>query len=250
VHGVPDRAYPTAARILRRCATRVVAVSDGVAGRIVHAGYPAAKVRVIENGVTPMRPPDRAAARDRLGLPATAPVAVCIARLVPQKRHDLLVAAWRDVPADALLLLAGAGPTEVRIRQQAARAGLAGRVRLLGERRDIDVLLAAADVAVLPTDWEGLPISLLEAMSADVPIVASAVPELVSTLTGVAELVPTGSADALAAGLRRVLTDRDHAAKLRAAGRQAARTRYGIPRMQEAYLRCFTEVLATEEMSA
>jgi len=250
LHGVPDRAYPLAAAILRHCADQVVAVSAGVADRLRAAGFPAARLVVIENGVRPIDRHPRAAARDRLAVPASARVVVCIARLVAQKRHDLLLAGWPAVPDDALLLIAGAGATEDRLRRQAHELGLRDRVRFLGERSDVDWLLSAADVAVLPTDWEGLPISVLEAMSAGVPVVASAVPELVASVDSAAELVPPGSATALADGLRRVLTDSGRAAELIRAGEDLVSSRFGRDRMYHEYLRCFNAALAPEEVPA
>jgi glycosyltransferase involved in cell wall biosynthesis len=111
-------------------------------------------------------------------------------------------------------------------------------------------LLSAADVAVLPTDWEGLPISVLEAMSAGVPVVASAVPELVATVGSAAEVVTPGSATALADGLRRVLTDPDRATQLIRAGEDLVSSRFGRDRMHHEYLRCFTAALAPEEVPA
>ncbi len=227
VHGVPDASWPTAARLLARVADEVVAVSPHVAERLVAHGVPAARVTVVENAIAPVARRDRAEVRRLLDLPATAPVVLCLARLVAQKRHDLLVEAWADVVRDAgsdaaspVLLVAGDGPTRPAVEAAVTSAGLEGSVRLLGARPDADVLLAAADLLVLPTDWEGLPISLLEAMGAGVPVVVSRVGGVVETLGGAVRLVEPGSASALAAALtdlvgdpdaRRVLADRGEA---------------------------------------
>jgi glycosyltransferase involved in cell wall biosynthesis len=248
MHGVADRAYPAAAAVLRRCADQVVAVSQAVAARLLEAGFPAARLQVIENGIRPVAIHDRAAARARFEVAEAARVVVCIARLAAQKRQDLLVAGWRSVPAGAVLLIAGAGETADRLARQVAALGMGDRIRLLGDRADVDWLLSAADVAVLPTDWEGLPISVLEAMSAGVPVVASAVPGL-KGLGAAVELVAPGSAAALAAGVRRLLTDRARAAELSRAGHALVRDRFGRERMHHEYLRCFTAAIAQEEMS-
>lgn len=243
LHGVPDADYTPSARILRRSADVVVAVSSGVRDRLIDAGFPGARVRVIENAVRPHVLPDRAVARAELALPALAPVAVCLARLAPPKRHDLLVAAWAAAPADALLLLAGDGPHRPAIEAAAAAAGLADRVRLLGAREDVGTLLAAADLCVLASDSEGLPISVLEAMAAGVPTVVSAVGGLPDALPGAACLVEPGSAAALADGIRTVLADAALRDRLVAAGSALVAERYGLAPMLAAYRALYAELL-------
>ncbi len=235
LHGVPDDEYRPAARILRRAADRLVAVSAHVGERIVAEGFPSARVRVIENAVPAPATHDRATARAELDVPVSAPLAVCLARLVDQKRHDLLIEAWRDLPADAVLLVAGDGPNRAAIAAQVEAAGLSGRVRLLGPRTDVDRLLAAADVSVLATDWEGLPISVLEALAAGVPVVASAVGGMAEALAGAACLVAPGSPSALADGLARVLADRAYREQLIGAGRAMVETRFSPRHMVAAY---------------
>jgi glycosyltransferase involved in cell wall biosynthesis len=205
LHGVPDASYRPTARILARCADEVVAVSETVLNRVVEAGLPPARVRVIENAVVPVARHPRNEARRRLELDETTPVVLCVARFVPQKRHDLLLAAWRRIAPPGVLLLAGDGPTRPLVERQLILAGRPGDVRLLGARQDVDWLLAAADALVLPTDWEGLPITVLEAMSALVPVVASAVPGVTQFGSAAVELVAPGSVEALADGLRVVL---------------------------------------------
>jgi glycosyltransferase involved in cell wall biosynthesis/predicted O-methyltransferase YrrM len=232
LHGVPDGDYAAAARVLRRAADRVVAVSADVRDRLTAAGYPVTRIDVIENAIQPLTLDDRIAARARLELAPDVPVAVCLARLVDQKRHDLLVTAWRAVPGDAVLLIAGDGPNRARITTQANDDP---RIALLGAREDVDVLLSAADLSVLPSDWEGLPISVLEALAAGVPVVASAVGGLPAALGDAACLVEPGSAAALADGITRVLSDGDYRAHLVAAGRELTRTRFSAQVMLDAY---------------
>lgn len=235
LHGVPNNSYRNAARILTRCADELVTVSDDVAERITAAGFPSSRVHVIENAVAAPKEHDRNQARDRLGVTRDATVVLCAARLAPQKRHDLLLTAWHRMPPDTVLIIAGDGKTrpaiEAAIRQHPHR----DRVLLLGERDDVDWLLAAADACVLPTDWEGLPISVLEAMAAGVPVIASAVTG-VSSLGGDAiELVRPGSATALADGLQRVLGDAERRRNLIAAGVALTRERFSAERMWGEY---------------
>lgn len=239
LHGIPDGDYAAAARVLRRTATEVVAVSADVHERLVGAGYPRDRARIVNNAVHPLRRHDRAAARAQLRLAPDVPVAVCLARLVDQKRHDLLVAAWRKVPGHAVLLLVGDGPNRAKLTAQAAPDR---RIRLLGAREDVDVLLSAADLSVLASDWEGLPISVLEALAAGVPVVASGVGALPATLGDAACLVSPGSTEALAAGISRVLTDRHYRDHLVSAGKDLIRTRFDPQAMLEAYRGTYDEL--------
>jgi glycosyltransferase involved in cell wall biosynthesis len=235
LHGVPNARYSAAARILSRCADELVAVSEPVLEQIVSAGFPSARARVIENAVAPPTAHPCREARQRLGLADDVPVVLCLARFSPQKRQDLLVAAWDDVDPRAVLLLAGDGETRPLIGQAIARSDRADRIRLLGERRDADWLLAAADVCVLPTDWEGLPISVLEAMSAGVPVVASAVPGVTHFGAAAVELVRPDSADALGAGLRHVLGSETRRRDMTRAAATLIATRFGIESMWSKY---------------
>ncbi len=241
-HGVADADYPRAARLLARTADVVVAVSAATADRLAAAGIPRERLRVVENAVTPPATRDRAAARRALDLGDDHPVALSLARFVPQKRHDLLVAAWAHVPG--VLLLAGSGPLVGDVDAALERDGLAGRVRLLGERSDVDVLLAAADVLCLASDWEGLPIAVLEAMSLGVPVVATAVDGLVDGCGGAAVLVPPGDAGALASALRDVLADPAARARLGAAGRARVAERFSPDVMWSAYREVYADALA------
>lgn len=244
LHGVPNGRYRDAARILNYCADQLVTVSADVAARVVAAGFPSSRMRVIENAVAAPQAHDRADARQRLGIARDASVALCVARLAPQKRHDLLVAAWQQMPADAVLVIAGEGPTRPAIEAAIRHTGQRDRIRLLGERHDVDWLLAASDVCVLPTDWEGLPISVLEAMAAGVPVVASAVNGLSTFGSAAIELVAPGSVAALGDGLQRVFADNRRRRELIAAGIVLARERFAPARMCEEYHRLYAAVCA------
>ncbi|WP_229052993.1 glycosyltransferase [Aeromicrobium sp. Leaf350] len=211
VHGVPDGSWRTAGRLLTRIADAVVAVSPHVSEQLTAHGVPASRVRVVPNAVQPVARHDRAEARLALGLAEDAPVALCLARMVEQKRHDLLVAAWPEVvdrtDPSSVLIVAGDGPTRPSVEATAVGTCPPGSVQFLGARDDADLLLAAADVLVLPTDWEGLPISLLEAMSAEVPVVVSRVGGVVETLGSAVRLVEPGAVAPLAEALADLLGD-------------------------------------------
>ncbi|MFJ5984611.1 glycosyltransferase [Lentzea sp. NPDC092896] len=172
-HGVASADVPGAVRVLRRVSTVVVTVTS--AHRL--SGL---SVVVIPNAAFPSVPSaDRATVRARLGTPLDVPVALCPARLEPQKRHDVLLDAWAQIPGDAELWLAGDGSLRSSLESSAP-----ARVRFLGTRTDVRDLLEAADVTVLTSDWEGMPIALLESLAAGRPIVASDVDGVREVLSG------------------------------------------------------------------
>jgi glycosyltransferase involved in cell wall biosynthesis len=121
---------------------------------------------------------------------------------------------------DVVFAIAGDGPDRAALESRAAQLGVSSRVRFLGHRRDVPALLAVADLFVLPSLYEGFPLSVLEAMAAGVPVVATAVggtDELVSSDTGT--LVAPADPRALADGIRTVLADREGAARRAASAR-------------------------------
>jgi len=203
-HGVADEDCPAAARILRRTSSRVVAVSAATADRLTAAGFE--RPVVIRNAVFP-RPPvfGRAEIRASLGVPERTPVALCLARLEPQKRHDVLLDAWAAVDGDAVLWLAGDGSLRAELERRAQALGR--RVEFLGTRADVPDLLAAADVTVLTSDWEGLPLAVLESMAAGRPVVATDVGGNGGVLAGGGIVVPPADPAATAAALNTLLFD-------------------------------------------
>ncbi|MCU0619613.1 MAG: glycosyltransferase [Gemmatimonadaceae bacterium] len=162
-----------------------------------------ARLRVVPNGVPSFAASTttRDAVRAALGTAADTTVVVCVARFEAVKNHDVLLDAWaRIAHRGGELWLVGDGPLGSTVRAQAARTP---GVRLLGVRTDVPAVLAAADLFVLPSRYEGLPMSLLEAAMAGVPVVATAVggiPEIVRDgIDG--RLVSPNDAEALAAAL-------------------------------------------------
>jgi glycosyltransferase involved in cell wall biosynthesis len=129
---------------------------------------PPERLEVIHNGIPweplpPALPPDR----------PDEPIVIMVARFVPQKNQAMLLEAAARVRVRYRIQFVGDGPTLPQVQKRAARLGLLGRVEFLGERADVPELLRRASVFALPTHWEGLPISILEAMRAGLPIVAS-----------------------------------------------------------------------------
>ncbi|KZB81064.1 glycosyltransferase [Amycolatopsis regifaucium] len=231
-HGVADDDFRTAARIVRRTSDRVVAVSSATAVRLADLGAPAV---VIRNAVFPQRPVfGRAAVRASLGVGDGTPVVLCLARLEPQKRHDVLLDAWARLDVDAVLWIAGDGSLRAELESRGETLG--GRVRFLGTRTDVPDLLAAADVLALTSDWEGLPLAVLEAMAAGRPVVATDVGGVRDVLSGGAGfVVPPGDPAAVAAGLDILLRDRSARDFMAAEGLRTIRREYDAHTVMKAY---------------
>jgi glycosyltransferase involved in cell wall biosynthesis len=188
--------------------------------------------------------------RSRIGVPAGAMLAGIIARLTEQKGHTVLFDALASKPelAQLHLVVIGDGPLRGPLEAYAARNGLAGRVRFLGARRDLGDLLAAMDLFVLPSLWEGLPLSLVLAMGAGLPVVSTTVagiPEVVRDGdTGL--LVPPGDAPALGAAMARLTGSAGDRARLGQAAREYVRPRFGVDGYVAAVSRLYERLLAKE----
>ena len=169
--------------------------------------------------------------RASVEVPAGAPLLTIIARLTEQKGHRILLDALaRTDLAHAYLLVVGDGPLRDVLERQAANLGLSARVRFLGVRRDLGNILAATDVFVMPSFWEGLPLAMVLAMGAGLPVVATRVagiPEVVQDgVTGL--LVPPGDSGELGAALSRVVNGDTTRVLLGQAARAFVRPRFGV----------------------
>jgi glycosyltransferase involved in cell wall biosynthesis len=158
-----------------------------------------------------------------------------VARLVPGKGHRLALEAWEKlaqaVPPAALVLV-GDGPLLPGLTEEARRLGRPGReVLCLGYRGDVPAVLRAADALVLPSQAEGLPTVVVEAMAAGLPVVASDLPSLremvVPGETGLLFDLRSG-AEALARALETVLMDPDRARRMGKAGRSRAEALFAL----------------------
>jgi glycosyltransferase involved in cell wall biosynthesis len=216
-----------------------IGVSDVVVRTHVRSGRVSpARFVTVRNGISAdrMRPVrGRDEVRAELGLPADAVVCINVGSLTEQKnRANLVDALARLKDLEKLrALVVGAGPEEEKIRKQLDASGLTDRVMLLGERLDVPDLLAASDVFVLSSDWEGLPITLLEAMSAGVPCVSTAVGGVREAIEdGVTGLtVPPRDPGALADALRSLMTDPARRSAIAAAARDDFARRFRAEQM-------------------
>jgi glycosyltransferase involved in cell wall biosynthesis len=247
----PSRQRAAFNRLLLRRGDRIVAVGECVKRALVaNEGLPAERIAVILNGVdlesASRHAQERAAARAELGADEGTVIVLAVARLDPIKNHAMLVRAFaaglRDRPA--LLAVVGDGPERAALAAAVAAAGVAPQTRLLGARRDVPRLLAAADAVALTSFSEGIPLALAEAMAAGLPVVATdvgGIPEVVAAdETGL--LVPTDDAAACAAALRRVADDAPLRRRLGAAGRRRAERLFDERQMLARYAALLAEM--------
>lgn len=247
----PARRSIALQRLLSPCVDRYIAVSDDLAGRLSRTfGFPGSKLTVVPNGISLERfgkPPDPALRRE-LDQGTGRPVVLTIARLDAAKGLDHLLDAAARVPG-ALFVVAGEGPLRSALEARAQQPGLADRVRFLGQRWDVPDLLGAADLFVLPSLSEGLPLTVLEAMAAGTPVVATAVggtsEAVVHGETGL--LVPPADADALAGAIRTLLADRERGEQLAAAARERIRERFSAEAMVRRITGIYEDVLSARD---
>ncbi len=209
--------YRQVERLVGPLASRIITVSEydrrlGLAARVA----PEDRLVTVHNGMPDVPPELRAD-------PARSPARlVMVARYGAQKDHPTLLRALADLRHHPWELdLIGDGPSMGQTEALATELGLAGRVRFLGQRSDVDRILAGAQVSLLITNWEGFPLSILEAMRAGLPVVASSVggvPESVRDGES-GYLIPRADVPHLRDRIERLLTDPALRARLGAAGR-------------------------------
>jgi len=240
--GVPAIRRAIAAQAERRAAAlcaRVITVNESdrtLALRLRIA--PPNKLKTIPYGI-----PDTPARAE----PATSGTTtfVMVARFEPQKDHLALLRALGMVRGDWRAILVGDGPTRQEVQVEAGKAGLADRVQFTGARDDVAEILAGAHVFVLSSRWEGLPLTVLEAMRAGLPVVASdvgGVGEAVGTnQTGF--LVPLGDHGQLAEPLTALCANPDLRARLGRQGRRVYEARFQLDRMVAETAALYDDVL-------
>ncbi|HEY3311089.1 MAG TPA: glycosyltransferase [Anaerolineales bacterium] len=221
-----------------RFTDKLIAVSEDVRQfHIDRTGLPPAKVVVIENGVDVKKFSGMQAARQKVrsefGIAEGAPLFGIIARLKPQKDHVTFLKAagalLRQHPS-ARFLVVGDGPLMGELEKLSRELGLFPALIFAGLRHDIPAVLAALDVLVFSSQWEGLPVTLLEGMAAGKPVAATAV----DGIRGVAQegvtalLVPPGDPAALAAACGKLAADSHLRDSLGAAGLERVSALYSL----------------------
>ena len=228
----------------------IVAVSDLTMKKALDEGIKAEKITVIPNGIMPvdLNMVNKANVRQEVGSGEKDVVLLSVGRLVYQKAHEYLVAAMptvlKEMP-NVKVGICGDGVLRADLEKHIQSLGLSNEVKLLGMQANVTKYLAAADVFVLPSRWEGLPIALLEAMSAGLPVIATRV-------EGVDEVVEQGvhgllvqpeSAEGLAKAILQLSRDDEARRRMGNASNLRILERYTVDRMCERYLKLFEQSL-------
>jgi glycosyltransferase involved in cell wall biosynthesis len=235
-------------RLIGRLLDGVIAVSEAARTFLIRGkGYRADRITVVPNGrdLSVYAPgPAREAARKELGLDLAVPLVGVVGRLEAQKGHAYLLDAWPAVVGefpDARLVLVGDGSLRTALETQARAREVAGSVIFAGFRADVPRLLDAIDVLCLPSLYEGMPLTAIEASAMARPVVATAVdgtPEVVHDgVTG--RLVPPADPAALARALGDVLREPEQARRMGRAGRALVLERFDLDRQVEATARVY-----------
>ena len=244
-----------------------LSVSPGLSDAYLSAGLPSSKLRQVPNGVdltrfSPASASKRVEIRRKLGLPIDQPIVLFVGILSRDKQPQVLFEAWASLQREAgsrpstLLFV---GPTSPRqfeadadlaaeIQEAARRVDLGDRVRFIPPTDQVQDYFQAADVYVLPSAREGLPIALLEAMATGLPSIASRLPGSTDVMVddGVnGRLVAPGDVPAFASALKALLDDPGRASRLGAAARRTVEQRYGMNRVADDWLSAYHHVLGT-----
>jgi glycosyltransferase involved in cell wall biosynthesis len=230
--------------------TRLVGNSRSVAEFYGDLGVPAEKLTVVHNGIDlPAYPGDaREAVRRELEIAPQTHLCGFVGRLASQKRVMDLIWAFeliRVMHGDVAFIIVGDGPERAKLEHFVRSLEISQQVRFLGHREDATRLLPALDVFWLASDFEGLSNSIMEAMAAGLPVVASDIPPnrelVVDGATGY--LAPVGDRVAFAQLAERILLNPPLAQQLGSAGRERIAAHFSVEKMVDGYARLYREVL-------
>jgi glycosyltransferase involved in cell wall biosynthesis len=187
--------------------------------------------------------------RSRQGFSAEDILFVCVARFAPQKNHGLLISAFAKGPAlnpRAHLVLAGQGVLRAQLQVRVNELGLTNRVHFLGLRTDIPDVLGATDIFTRSSDYEGNPLSVIEAMAAGLPIVSTAVGGVPELLQNGKEgfIVQPGRAEQLSEAMMTLLNDAALRRHMGAAAAVRAKEKFDVSAMVRAYEDLYAEISA------
>lgn len=231
---------------------RFIAITEAVAGVLEAGGVPSERISIAQSGIDPdrVRGGDGPRFRRAVGIPADVPLVGTIAHFAWHKGLEFLVRAWPAVRSRhprARLVLVGEGEDRAKLEREVAAARVSTSVTLTGFRTDVADALAAFDVFVLPSIMEGLGTSILDALAAEVPVVASAVggiPEIITDGES-GRLVPPEDPDRLAEAIAGLLDDPDTARALAQAGCARVEADYTEEAMVAATLAAYEGALAS-----
>ena len=252
-HGWPAERYKWISMPMA-VADRVVPVSHDVARRLIDAGLPLSKSSVVHNGIDldpfhPRTAEQQARAREVFGASSDDVVVSNIGRYTAQKsQHIIVEIARRLVPEHPNLKfgIIGWGPREAELRALIAQHGLESHVRLLIKRTDVPDLLMASDIYLSTSDWEGMPLSMIEAMAASLPIVTTNVEGMSALVSSEnSDLVPIGDIDGLTASVGRLASDEVLRLQRGSVSRMRAETKFSKDVMCANLASVLSEVVAS-----
>lgn len=260
VHNLAEREIEPRARLIQRYAlthgVKPVAVAEEVAASLATL-YGIHGCRVISNCIpTELYANPQTARKEwraKEGFNEADVLFVCVARFAPQKNHALLLKSFAQGPARdarAHLVLVGEGDLRTDLEEQARKLNLSGKVHFLGLRKDIPDVLGAMDVFVLSSDYEGNPLSVLEAMASGLPIVCTAVggvPNLYETGKE-GFLVPPGDTQGLAKSMHSLLKYDEVRRSMGTAAASHARRHFDVSNMVHSYEEVYEDQLALSQL--
>lgn len=233
---------------------RIIAISEEIGRVLISQGLPIEKLRVVRSAVDWerwTRPCDRTRVTALFGVPTHAVLVCVVAQLIARKGHRFFIDALPAIASrhpNLRVFFFGRGPLEAELREAIDAADLTAVVKLGGFRADLEEILACFDLLVHPATMEGLGVSLLQAASAGVPIVASRVggiPEAVQDgETGI--LVQPGDSQALGAAVDKLLANTELRRDMGNRGRELMARKFPIDSMVEGNVRVYRELLGDE----
>lgn len=233
---------------VKRGVDKIISVSNAARDHYAQSlGIPLSRFETIYNGIDLARfapQGDKRDLRQRLGLPQDRFIILMVGVMRPGKGQEVAIAAVKDLPDDALLLLVGDGKAPYPDQLKAQAQGLEQRVQFLGQRLDIPDLLNAADLFILPSDSEALPTVLIEAGAAGLPVVAThvgGVPEVIQDgATGI--LIPPQNPGALSQAIYQLHQSPERCQQMGKAAFEYVNSLFGLPQQAENTTRLYEQL--------
>jgi len=205
-------------RLLQGWCRKIVAVSSAVRNSLIRHGIKEKNIVVINNAVDIDKYNKKPAPflKEKLGIPKDVFIFLAVGRLVPQKGMDVLLKSFAQLRGNLILLIAGRGSEEKKLKQLAADLNIEGKTLFLGARNDIPDILSVCDIFVLASRYEGLPLAVVEAMAAAKPII-------ITDFEGGKDIIVSGenglvvemeNIEALARAMAGLMSDKDLRIKL------------------------------------
>lgn len=254
---VDNSLYPFAGALFRLLFDNTIAISHAVMDALLAASISPRSITRIASAVDgdfyTREPGRRESARKDLGLDADSRVVLSLGQMIDRKGHRHLIAAVpriRQAVPKAIFLLAGEGPLLKDLRRMTERDGTDKFVHFLGFREDVHSLLHAADVLAHPATMEGLGVAILEAMAAELPVVACATGGIVDVVRHQENglLVPSGDSEALASAITEILMKPHLADRLGRAGGRWVREHHSVSNMVSELISVYRRAFACKRM--